>query len=69
MDYTRSVEVQYRIEHRHNDGSWAPMAEDRSHHDAADHDAERTWGRRTLFRCTRCDETVLLEPEEESVSR
>jgi len=65
MDYARSAEVQYRIEHRHGDGSWAPMVEEASHHDSAEHDPERSWGKRRLFRCTRCDESVLIEPEEE----
>jgi hypothetical protein len=57
--------VQYRIEHRHSDGDWAPMVEEGSHHDAAEHDPERQWGKRRLFRCTKCDEAVLIEPEEE----
>ena len=65
MDYTRTAELQYRIEHRHTDGDGAPMVEERSHHDSADHDPERSWGQRTLFRCTKCDEGVLIEPEEE----
>jgi hypothetical protein len=65
MDYTRAAEVQYRIEHQHGDGSWAPMVEERSHHDSADHDPERSWGQRRLFRCTKCDESVLIGPEEE----
>jgi hypothetical protein len=65
MDYARSAEVQYRIEHRHQDGGWAPMVEEGSHHDSAEHDPERSWGKRRLFRCTRCDEAVLIEPEEQ----
>ena len=36
MDQHRFLEFQYRIEHRHNDGSWAEMAEQRQPHDAAD---------------------------------
>jgi hypothetical protein len=65
MDNIRLQEAQYRVEHRHGDGSYAPMTEERSHHDSADHDPERSWGKRRLFRCTRCDESVLIEPEEE----
>jgi hypothetical protein len=61
MDQVRSVELQYRIEHRHPDGSWSEMTEVRPHHDPADHDAERSWGLRRLFRCSSCDETVTLE--------
>ena len=65
MDYARTAELQYRIEHRHEDGSWSPMIEERDHHDAAEHDPERLWGTGRLFRCTKCDEGVLIEPEEE----
>jgi hypothetical protein len=65
MDNIRLQEAQYRLEHRHRDGTWAPMAAERSHHDPADHDPERRWGVRTLFRCSKCDEGVLVGPEEE----
>ena len=65
MDNIRLQEAQYRIEHRHGDGSWAPMVEEGSHHDSAQHDPERSWGKRRLFRCTRCDESVLIGPEED----
>jgi hypothetical protein len=65
MDYTRTAEVQYRIEHRHEDGGWAPMIEEQNHHDAAEHDPERSWDTGRLFRCTKCDEGILIEPEEE----
>jgi hypothetical protein len=65
MYYGQIAEMQLRIEHRHDDGSWAEMLEDESPHDPAAHDPERSWGRRRLFRCTRCDETVLVGPEEQ----
>jgi len=41
----------YRVQHRHGDGSWADMEEVVHHHDSADHDPERGWGMRRLFRC------------------
>jgi hypothetical protein len=47
-------------------GERVPMTE-RSHHDPADHDPERTWrdGAR-IFRCTTCDEeVVVLAPSRE----
>ena len=62
MDQVRSFELQYRIEHRHPDGTSAEMVEDRAHHDPADHDAERSWGLRRIFRCTACSASVTLEP-------
>ena len=64
MDQAR-LEFAYRIEHRHKDGSWGEMVEDRAHHDAADHDPERRWGLGRIFRCTSCDESVTLIPGEE----
>jgi hypothetical protein len=66
MDQIRLQEATYRLEHRHGDGSWGPMTEQPSHHAPADHDPERSWGRRRLFRCTRCDEAVLIGPEEDA---
>lgn len=61
----RSYEILYRLEHRHKNGSWGEMVEDRSHHDAAQHDPERSWGLRRIFRCTSCDETATITPGEE----
>lgn len=58
----RSFEILYRIEHRHKDGSWAEMAEDRAHHDSSQHDPERGWGLGRIFRCRTCDEVVTVVP-------
>jgi hypothetical protein len=57
-----SFDLQYRVEHRHADGSWSEMVEERRPHDAADHDSERSWGLRRIFRCPKCNERVTLEP-------
>jgi len=65
MDQIRFLEAQYRMEHRHNDGSWSPMEAVSSHHDTAAHDPERSWGKRLIFRCTRCDETLTVTPGDE----
>lgn len=61
MDF-RTLEIAYRIDHRHKDGSWGEMVEDRAHHDPAAHDPERRWSMRRIFRCTSCDEAVTLVP-------
>lgn len=61
----RSVEILYRLEHRHGDGSWGEMVEDRAHHSPSQHDPERSWGFRRVFRCTSCDETATITPGEE----
>jgi hypothetical protein len=60
MDQMRFVEIQYRIEHRHKDGAWGVMEEVRQHHGAADHDPERKWGLKRIFRCTSCDEQITV---------
>jgi hypothetical protein len=50
-----------RLEHRHDDGSSAPM-------EPADRrepsDPERDWQRGHVFVCTRCNETVLVATDE-----
>ena len=48
----------FRVEHRHDDGSWVPMEE--REHNEAEHDAERAWLRRRVFACTSCDEQVAV---------
>jgi hypothetical protein len=40
------------------------MVEDRSHHSPADHDPERGWRDGLRFRCTSCNESVTIRPEE-----
>ena len=65
MDQARIVEMALRIEHRHSDGSWGELTEDRSHHSPSDHDPERRWGLRRIFRCTSCDEAVTIIDGEE----
>ncbi len=62
MDQLRFVETAYRIEHRHNDGSWAPMEEQPQHHGQPEHDPERRWSLGRIFRCTRCEESVTIVP-------
>ena len=54
MDQHRFVESQYRIQHRHEDGSWGDMVEQPEHLDPAAHDTERAWNFRRIFRCTSC---------------
>ena len=58
MDPNVRIAQELRIEHRHGDGSWSPL--EPIHHDSAAHDAERSWLRRTIFRCTTCDEAVTV---------
>lgn len=53
--------VSFRLMHRHGD-DYVPMVE----HDAADHDPEKGWLRGArIFRCTTCEEEVVLVPPTE----
>ena len=60
MGLSPFYEAELRIQHRHTDGSWGEMEE--QHHDAADHDPERTWARGKIFRCKSCEESVTINP-------
>jgi hypothetical protein len=62
MDPNARIAQELLLEHRHNDGSWSRM--ERVEHDSADHDAERSWLRRMIFRCTTCDEEVSVVAED-----
>jgi hypothetical protein len=61
----RFPELEFEISHRHSDGTLGRMEEQPRHHDPADHDQERQWGRHRIFRCTACEESVTLIPGEE----
>ena len=62
MDRIPTFDVALRMQHRHKDGSWADMAEDRPSHAPADHDPEREWGVARIFRCLTCPEEVTIVP-------
>jgi hypothetical protein len=60
LDPNRAIEIEYRISHRHKDGSYAEMQEVRQHHSPSDHDQERSWGIRRIFRCNTCEEYATI---------
>ena len=64
IDPATEAEINYRIQHRHRDGTWTDM-HPVGHHGPADHDPERSWGFRRLFRCDSCGETVTLSMDHE----
>jgi hypothetical protein len=66
LPLSRFAEEEFRIQHRHRDGSYADLEEVPTHHDSAQHDPERWWGKVRTFRCTKCEETVLIGPEEDA---
>jgi hypothetical protein len=54
----------FKIIHRHGSDNWAEFRP-REHHDAADHDPERDWGRGAqIFRCESCEEEIAVVPRE-----
>jgi hypothetical protein len=61
FDYTT-----VKLLHRHGNDDYAPMAE--GDHDPASHDPERGWLKGSkIFRCTRCDDEVLMSPPDASL--
>ncbi|MFL5755245.1 MAG: hypothetical protein ACJ77N_03015 [Chloroflexota bacterium] len=62
MDRIRSAEAEYRISHRHSDGSYWDMEEVAQRHDPGVADPERSWLSRRIFRCRDCDELVTVAP-------
>jgi len=66
MDLLRVAEVSLRLQHRHDDGSWGSFEPAPPHHSPTDHDPERDWASGTIYRCTTCDEEVLVSPLEDA---
>ena len=65
----RMLELQYRVEHEHPDGSWGQMVEEETPpHDAVETDPERGWSLRRVFRCTACNDVVTLAREPDAVA-
>ena len=63
MDPNFRIEQEFRIEHRHSDGSWSPV--EPIHHGEAEHDAERSWLRSLRLRCRDCGREVIVTVEPE----
>ena len=63
MDLARLREAEYRLTHQHTDGTWGEFEE--VEHDSAAHDPERWWSIGRVFRCTSCDEQVVVVPQGE----
>ncbi len=64
MDSNSLIADYYLLSHRHKDGSWGEMQE-LPHHSSAEHDQERFWGIRRIFKCKTCEEyaTVVMGAE------
>ena len=54
----RVMQTLSRVEHRHG-SEWKRM-EETGPHSPADSDAERSWARGRIFRCTTCDDEIRV---------
>lgn len=63
MDLIGRADLQLRMQHRHDDGTWATLEPRPAHDSPADHDPEREWADGVIYACTRCDELVRVAHE------
>ncbi len=68
MDLIGRADLQLRMQHRHDDGTWATLEPRPSHHSPAEHDPEREWADGVIYACTTCDELVRIAPDTPSTS-
>jgi hypothetical protein len=69
MDLARIAELNLRFEHRHSDGTMGTFEPRSSHHSPSDHDPERDWATGTIYKCTSCDEEIVVAYEEPDTLR
>jgi hypothetical protein len=71
MDLSRIAELNLTFEHRHHDGTMGRFEPAPSHHSPSDHDPERDWasGTGTIYKCTSCDEEIVVGYEEPNTLR
>jgi hypothetical protein len=62
MDLLRVAEVSLQLHHQHENGAWGAFEPTTPRHSPTDHDPEREWGHGTIYKCTTCDEEVLVSP-------
>jgi hypothetical protein len=62
MDPITRIGQELFLEHSHVDGGWSRM--ERVERDSAALDPERSWLRRTIFRCTTCDQEVAVTTDD-----
>ena len=69
MDLARIAELNLRFEHRHSDGTVGSFEPSPPHHSPSDHDPERDWASGTIYKCTSCDEEIVVAYEEPDTLR
>jgi hypothetical protein len=60
MDLGRLAEISITFQHRHDDGKWGTFEPKPAHHSPGDHDPEREWAAGTIYKCTSCDEEIVV---------
>jgi hypothetical protein len=65
MDLLRAYEAEYRLQHRHADGSWVELEPKPDNHDSATTDPERQWPNGQVFRCPACSEQITVVRSED----
>jgi hypothetical protein len=69
MDLSRIADLNLSFQHRHDDGTFGTFEPERSHHSPTDHDPERDWASGTIYKCTTCDEEIIVGYEEPDTLR
>jgi len=60
MFQLNSADTLFRLEHRHNDGSWSALEPWTGAHDPADLDPERAWANGRIYKCAACEEEIRV---------
>jgi hypothetical protein len=67
MDLARVADLNIRFQHRHSDGTLGTFEPEPDPH--SPHDPEHDWASGTIYRCTTCDEEIIVEQDEPSTVR
>ena len=68
MDLARIADLNIRFQHRHNDGT-SRHVRARTGPSQPAHDPERDWASGTIYKCTTCDEEIIVAHDEPSTLR
>ncbi len=69
FQYGPLSEVELRVQHQHNDGSWSTLQRSTEAHDAAELDPEQEWQRGHIYICKKCQERVrIIAPKPEATA-
>ena len=58
MDPNLRIAQEFELSHRHSDASWSTL--EAVEHGPPEHDAERSWLHRLVYRCKLCSEEVAI---------